>query len=139
MVKVRKFAGYLADQPNVRKIISPPYDVLDTEEARAMADGNEMCFLHVNKPEIDLPVGTDLYSQQVYDTGRDNLLKFIKSGYLVKDKEERMYIYMQRMGEQRQYGIVGVSSIEDYENGKIKRHEYTIKKKEDDRTKLTNI
>lgn len=61
MVKVRQFKGYLADQSNVSKIISPPYDVLNTEEAKVMAEGNDMCFLHVNKPEIDLPEGTNLY------------------------------------------------------------------------------
>lgn len=66
MVKVRKFRGWLAQKENAGKIISPPYDVLNTEEAKAMADGNEMSFLHVNKPEIDLPDGTNLYDPAVY-------------------------------------------------------------------------
>lgn len=82
MVKVRKFQGYLAEQSNVAKIIAPPYDVVNTEEARTLAGGNEMCFLHVNKPEIDLPAGTNLYDPQVYEKGRENLLKFIKNGWV---------------------------------------------------------
>ena len=100
MVKVRQFKGYLADQPNVIKIIAPAYDVLNTEEARVMAGTNEMCFLHVNKPEIDLPVGTNLYDQSVYETGRDNLQKFREEGWLRQDDQNRMYIYKQKMGDQ---------------------------------------
>lgn len=76
MVKLRKFAGFLAEQQNVVKIIAPPYDVLDTKEAKEMARGNEMSFLHVNKPEIDLPDGTDLYSPEVYQMGKKNIEKW---------------------------------------------------------------
>ena len=94
MVKVRKFQGYLADQSNVAKIIAPPYDVLNTEEARHMANGNDMSFLRVNKPEIDLPEGTNLYDDQVYKTGKENLELFKKNGWIKQDTEERMYIYM---------------------------------------------
>ena len=98
-----------------------------------------MSFLHVNKPEIDLPPSTDPYDDSVYNKGRENLLKFIEKGYLVEDSEETMYIYRQVMGSHTQQGIVALASIEDYENNKIKRHEYTLPKKEMDRTKLTNI
>lgn len=77
------------------KIIAPPYDVLNTEEAKAMAGDNEMCFLHVNKPEIDLPAGTNLYAQEVYEKGRDNLEKFKKNGWVKQDSEPRVYVYMQ--------------------------------------------
>ena len=94
MVKVNKFKGCLADQANADKIISPPYDVLNTEEAKAMAEGNEMCFLRVSKPEIDLPAGTNLYAPEVYQKGRDNLVHFREQGYIKDDTEERMYIYM---------------------------------------------
>lgn len=139
MVKVRQFQGYLADQPNVLKILSPEYDVVNTEEAREIAGTNEMCFLHVNKPEIDLPVGTSGYDKSVYEKGLENLELFKKAGYLKQDDHSRMYIYKQKMGEQSQFGIVALASIEDYENGLIKRHELTIKKKEEDRTKLTDI
>lgn len=85
MVKVRKFKGYLADKENAAKIISPPYDVLNTAEAKELAKGNDMCFLRVSKPEIDLPAGTDLYAQEVYDKGRENLMYFRKSGYIKED------------------------------------------------------
>jgi uncharacterized protein (DUF1015 family) len=76
MVKVRKFKGWLADAEQADKIISPPYDVLNTEEAKEMCKGNEMSFLHVNKPEIDLPDGSDAYSQEVYNKGSENLEMF---------------------------------------------------------------
>ena len=104
-----------------------------------MAEGNDMCFLRVSKPEIDLPEGTDLYSPDVYQKGRDNLMYFREKGYIKEDSQSRMYIYMQKMGEREQYGIVAMASVEDYENGLIKRHELTIKKKEEDRTKLSDI
>jgi uncharacterized protein (DUF1015 family) len=138
MVKVRSFQGYLAKQFDADKIISPPYDVLNTEEAKEMAKGNDMCFLRVSKPEIDLPEGTDLYSSDVYAKGRSNLEYFMNQGYVVPDTEERMYLYMQRMGSREQYGLVAMASVEDYEQGLIKRHELTIKKKEEDRTRLSD-
>ena len=94
MVKVRSFKGFLADQTNASKIISPPYDVLNTQEAKEMAHGNEMSFLRVSKPEIDLPEGTNLYSDEVYQKGRDNLMLFREKGYIQEDDKERMYIYM---------------------------------------------
>ena len=78
MVKVRKFKGFLADQENASKIIAPPYDVMNTEEAKSMASGNDMCFLRVSKPEIDLPEGTNLYAPEVYEKGRENLMLFRK-------------------------------------------------------------
>ena len=139
MVKVRPFQGYLANKKNAAKVISPAYDVLDTAEALAMSKGNPMSFLHVNKPEIDLPKGTDPYSDSVYQKGRENLLKFIEKGYLEEDSEETMYIYRQVMGSHTQQGIVALANINDYETNKIKRHEYTLPKKEQDRTKLTDI
>lgn len=104
-----------------------------------MAAGNDMCFLRVSKPEIDLPEGTDLYSPDVYEKGRENLMYFRKQGYIKEDSAARVYIYMQKMGEREQYGIVAMASVEDYENGLIKRHELTIKKKEEDRTRLSDV
>jgi uncharacterized protein (DUF1015 family) len=97
MVKVRSFKGYLPKKDAADKIISPPYDVLNTEEAKEMANGNEMCFLRVSKPEIDLPTGTNLYAPEVYAKGRENLMLFREKGWIHEDKEERMYIYMQKM------------------------------------------
>jgi uncharacterized protein (DUF1015 family) len=138
MVKVRSFKAHLAQQANAAKIISPPYDVLNTEEAKEMAAGNELSFLRVSKPEIDLPAGTNLYAPEVYLKGRENLMLFRKEGWIVEDKEPRMYIYMQKMQGREQYGLMAMASVEDYEQGRIKRHELTIKKKEEDRTKLSD-
>ena len=139
MVKIRPFKGFLANQENCARVISPAYDTLNTEEARAMADGNPMSFLNVNKPEITLPPETDPYAEEVYTRGRENLQHFITQGYLQQDDQERMYIYQQSMGSHTQYGVIGLASIEDYEQNRIKRHEFTLPKKEADRTKLTNV
>jgi len=139
MVKVRPFKAYLANKEHCDKVISPAYDTLDTVEARAMADGNPMSFLNVNKPEITLPANTDPYADVVYATGRANLEHFIEHGYLMQDTEDRMYIYQQTMGDHTQFGLIGLASVDDYENEKIKRHEHTLAKKEADRTKLTDI
>ena len=139
MVKVRAFKAFLANHETPEKVISPAYDTLNTEEARTMAAGNPMSFLHVNKPEITLPPETDPYAEEVYTAGRNNLLHFIEQGYLQQDSEERMYIYQQTMGGHTQAGIMCVASIQDYEENKIKRHEYTLAKKEADRTKLTDV
>mmetsp|Transcript_4494 Transcript_4494/g.8215 ORF Transcript_4494/g.8215 Transcript_4494/m.8215 type:complete len:419 (-) Transcript_4494:864-2120(-) len=139
MVKVRSFKGFLPKQALASQIVSPPYDVLNTEEARALAKGNETCFLRVSKPEIDLPQGTNLYSPEVYAKGRENLMLFRNQGWIREDSEERMYIYMQKMQGREQYGIMAMASVEDYENGLIKRHEFTIKRKEEDRTKLSDV
>jgi len=138
MVKVRPFKACLASKEHADKLISPPYDVLNTEEARQMAEGNECSFLHVNKPEIDLDSGVNPYADEFYQKGHDNLVEFQKKGFLVRDEVERLYIYRQIMGDQTQTGIVACTSIDDYEKSLIKRHENTIKKKEEDRTKLTN-
>ena len=140
MVKLRPFQGYLANKHLASKIIAPPYDVLNSQEARVMAHGNEYSFLHVNKPEIDLDEMIDPYNDQVYLTGRSNLLKFISNGWLERDSDSRFYVYSQSFpNSQAQFGLVSASSIEDYETNKIKRHEKTLAKKEEDRTKLTNI
>ena len=139
MVKIRPFRGYLANQEHCAQVISPAYDTLNTEEARAMAEGNPMSFLNVNKPEITLDPETDPYADEVYTTGRANLEHFIEQGYLVQDTEDRMYIYQQSMGDHTQFGLIGLASVDDYENNRIKRHELTLEKKENDRTKLTDV
>lgn len=104
-----------------------------------MSAGNPMSFLHVNKPEIDLDPATDPYDKSVYITGRDNLKHFIEKGYLVQDTEATFYIYQQTMEGHSQRGIMGLASIQDYETQHIKRHEFTLAKKEEDRTKLTDV
>lgn len=93
MVVLKPFQGYLANRALAQQLISPPYDVMNSKEARIMAAGNPYSFLHVKKPEIDLPEGTDLYSDIVYQTGRANLQSFIQKKWLEKDTQARFYIY----------------------------------------------
>lgn len=137
MVKIRKFAGYWANQENIEKIISPPYDVCSIQEAREETGDNEMYYFHVEKPGIDLPDDAD--PQAVAEKGRENLINFIDKGYLVKDTEERVYIYSQQMGDHIQYGVLCLSSIDDYANNKIKKHEHTLPETEEERTNLCDI
>jgi uncharacterized protein (DUF1015 family) len=142
MVKVRPFAGYTPPSELAGRLIVPPYDVVNTEEARAAAEGNEVSFFRVDKPEIDLPSGTDPYADLVYETGRRNLWTFVKNGWLVRDEAERFYVYALEATIKgrfrRQVGIYVAASCEDYASGKIKRHELTLEKKEKDRTRLTD-
>lgn len=134
MVKIRKFRGYLANKENIDKIISPPYDVCNTEEAREETGDNDMYYFHVEKPDIDWEDGAD--NKAIAEKGKENLLKFIEKEYLVRDEAERIYIYSQQMGDHIQYGVVCLASIDDYANNKIKKHENTIPEKEEERTNL---
>ncbi|KAL0225174.1 hypothetical protein RCL1_003086 [Eukaryota sp. TZLM3-RCL] len=134
----KPFAAYRPPSDLASKVISHPYDVIDSDEARALAEGNPYSILHVNKPEIDLPVETHLYSDEVYAKGRENLEKFISEGYLQKDPQSCYYIYSQQLGDHVQYGVVGVTSVHEYGSGKIKIHENTRQAKEDDRTRMIN-
>jgi uncharacterized protein (DUF1015 family) len=118
-------------------LASPPYDVITSEEARAMAAGNELSFLHINKPEIDLPPEVDLYDDRVYAKGVENLRRFIAQGAFTREDRPRFYVYQQRMGEHVQAGVVCAVSCEEYAQGLIKRHELTRRDKEDDRTRHT--
>lgn len=138
MVKLATIQGFLPAVPLAQRLIAPPYDVLDTEEARVMAADNPQSFLHVNKPEIDLAPETDPYSAIVYETGRTNLQAFIANGWLVHDDLSRIYIYAVTMNGRTQYGVVGGASVDDYAANKVKKHELTRKKKEEDRTRLTD-
>lgn len=135
MVMVRPFKGIRPTPELAEKVASFPYDVISSEEARVIAEGNPHSFLHVVKPEIDLPVGTDLYSDIVYETAKKNFNDMIAKGVLVQDQEAYMYIYKQKMGNHEQYGLVACTSADDYNADKIKKHEFTRKKKEDDRTR----
>lgn len=139
MVKVKKFKGYVPPKEIAPKLIAPPYDVVNTKEARAIAEGNEMCFLRVSRPDLEFPDDTDPYSKPIYEKARDNLYKFISKGYLVQDKTARVYIYAQKMGTHIQYGLMALSHIDDYEKGIIKKHELTRKDKELDRTTITDM
>ncbi len=135
MAIIKPFKGLRPKPEFAEKVASPPYDVLNTEEARAMAKDNPYSFLHINKPEIDLPVGTNLYDDAVYAKGRENLERFIKEGIFIQDEKPCFYVYRQIMGNHQQIGLVAGASVEDYENNVIKKHELTRAEKEEDRVK----
>ncbi len=138
MAKIKPFKGLRPKPELAEKVASPPYDVLNTEEARAMAKDNPYSFLHINKPEIDLPPGTNLYDDAVYAKGKENLDRLIKEGVLLQDEKPSFYVYRQIMGNHRQIGLVAGASVEDYERGIIKKHELTRAEKEEDRVKHVN-
>ena len=116
-------------------VSSVPYDVVSTDEARALASGNPLSFLRVTRSEIDFPAGTDPYSPQVYDKARENLAALRERAPLVIDEMPSLYLYRLRMGEHEQTGIAGCFSVDEYESNVIKKHERTRRDKEDDRTR----
>ncbi len=133
MAKLYPFRGYRPPREHVREVASRPYDVLNSEEAREEVKGNPRSFLHVVKPEVDLPPETDLHSEEVYERGRENLERLIREGFFVRDEREMLYIYGQTMFGRTQYGIVGCASVDDYLEGVIRKHELTRPDKEEDR------
>lgn len=139
MAILKPFRGYRPPQEIVKDLASRPYDVLNSAEARAEAGDNPYCFLRVVKPEIELPEGTDLYSQQVYDKAKENFHLFIEKGYFVRDEKPNYYVYAQTWGDKTQYGIVGCAGVTDYMNDIIKKHELTRPDKEEDRMKHVRI
>jgi uncharacterized protein (DUF1015 family) len=139
MAILKPFKGLRPPANIVKELASRPYDVLNSEEAREEAKGNQFSLLHIIKPEIDLPASLDIHSQQVYDKARENFLEFQKQGWLLPDGEELLYIYAQTMNGKTQYGIVGCAGVNDYLDGIIKKHELTRKDKEEDRMKHVRI
>lgn len=135
MVVVRAFKGIRPKDELASKVASFPYDVMNSKEARELAKGNPISFLHVNKPEIDLPEDTNIYDDKVYQKGKENFYKMVEDGVLQQDKTPHLYIYRQIMKGHEQYGIVGCASADEYNNDVIKKHEFTRKAKEDDRTR----
>ncbi len=133
MARIEPFRGLRPRQDLAEKIAAPPYDVLSSDEARELARDNPYSFLHVGKPEIDLPLGTDLYSDAVYAKGRENFERFIREGALVQDKKRCFYVYKQIWGEHVQVGLVAGASCQDYQDDVIKKHELTREDKERDR------
>jgi len=117
------------------EVAAPPYDVIDSREARALAAGKPRSFLHVSRPEIDLPEGTDEHEAAVYARGAANLRRAIAEGSLIRDPEPRLYVYAQVMGSHRQCGIVACAAVAEYDADAIKKHEKTRQDKEDDRTR----
>lgn len=139
MARVKAFRGFRPPADIVEKLASRPYDVMNSEEAREEAKGNPYSLLHITKAEIDLAPGTDEHSQAVYDQVVKNYADFKEKGWLVQDKEPKLYVYAQTMDGRTQYGIVGCTHIDDYFNNVIKKHELTRKEKEDDRMIHVNI
>ena len=139
MAIVKPFKGIRPPQDYVASVSSRPYDVLNSEEARKEAEGNEKSLYHIIKPEIDFPVGTDEHAPEVYEKAAENFRKFREKGWLVQDEEEYYYVYAQIWGEHAQYGLVVCSYVDDYLSGKIKKHELTRKDKEEDRMKHVRI
>ena len=135
MVTIKPFAALRPDSARAGQICELPYDVMSSEEARQIAAGNPLSFLHVSKPEIDLPQGTDLYSPQVYAKGLQNFRRLINEAVLRLDPKPAFYLYRQIMGAHSQTGVVAAASCEDYLNGTIKKHELTRPDKEDDRVR----
>ena len=135
MATVLPFAGMRPPSEIVEQVAAPPYDVLSSLEARELAKKNPYSFLHINKPEIDLPLEVDVYSDAVYAQGSENISRFINKGILVRDSIPAFYIYRQSLGDHEQTGIVCLVSIDEYENNLIRKHELTRPQKENDRVK----
>jgi len=134
MATIKPFNALRPKAELAPQVASRPYDVLNSEEARTEAGGNPFSFLHVTKSEIDLPAGTDIHSQEVYEKAKENLLKFInKDDILFREEKPCYYIYQLVMNGRSQTGLVCVSSVEDYFNNVIKKHEFTRPEKEKDR------
>ena len=139
MAILKAFRGFRPGKELAARIASRPYDVLNSEEARIEVEGNPYSFLHVVKPEVDLPPDTDLYSDVVYQTGKSNLDKMISEGILFQDEAAFLYVYAQTMDGKTQYGLLGCASIEDYQNNVIKKHELTRPDKEEDRKQHVRV
>jgi uncharacterized protein (DUF1015 family) len=135
MAHIEPFRAFRPRPEFAERVASPPYDVLSSEEARDMVADNPLSFLHVVKPEIDLPPGTDLYAPEVYAKGAENLKRLIEDEVLIRDPAPALYLYRQRMGDHVQTGLVTGASVDEYERDLIKKHEHTRPAKEDDRTR----
>lgn len=133
MVTVRPFNGLRPARELAEKIASPPYDVLDSDEARTIVAENPLSFLRVVKPEVDLDPSVDLYDDRVYEQGAFNLRHLMEHGEMIQEKKPMFYLYRQIMGDHSQVGLVATVSARDYENNLIKKHEFTRKAKEEDR------
>ncbi len=133
MARIEPIRGIRPRQDIASQVAAPPYDVLNTKEAKAIAVKNELSFLHVTKPEVDLPDGIDLYSDQVYEKGKENFFKFLREGILVRDQKKNFYLYKQVWEDHVQVGLVAGASAQDYQDDVIKKHELTRLEKEQDR------
>ena len=139
MAIVKPFKGIRPPKELVEQVESRPYDVLNSEEARAEAGDNEKSLYHIIKPEIDFPEGTSEYDPRVYEKAAENFQKFQDKGWLVQDEKEHYYIYAQTMNGKTQYGLVVGAYVNDYMTGVIKKHELTRRDKEEDRMKHVRV
>lgn len=139
MARVKPFKGLRPPRELVEQVESRPYDVLDSDEARAEAGNNEKSLYHIIKPEIDFPVGTSEYDARVYERAAENFTKFQREGWLVQDADDHYYVYAQTMNGHTQYGIVVGAAVDDYMNGVILKHELTRRDKEEDRMKHVRV
>lgn len=138
-MKIKPFRGVRPPKTMVREVASRPYDVLNSEEARKEAEGNEKSLYRIIKPEIDFPAGKDEHDEDVYLKAAENYRMFCDNGWLLQDEKELYYVYAQTMNGRRQYGLVVAASVEDYMDGKIKKHELTRRDKEEDRMKHVRV
>jgi uncharacterized protein (DUF1015 family) len=133
MAIIKPFKGIRPPADLAAKVASRPYDVLNSEEAREEAKGNEYSLLHIIKPEIDMELGIDVHKPEVYEKAKENFNRFKEKAWLIQDEKENYYVYAQTMNGKIQYGLVACASVEDYMNGVIKKHELTRPDKEEDR------
>lgn len=139
MAHIKPFKGIRPPRELAKQLSSRPYDVLNSEEARKEAEGNEVSLYHIIKPEIDFPAGTDEHDSRVYEKAKENYHKFKANGWLLQDNTDRYYVYAQTMNGRTQYGLVVAAAVEDYMTGVIKKHELTRRDKEEDRMKHVRI
>ncbi|MDE6669011.1 MAG: DUF1015 domain-containing protein [Muribaculaceae bacterium] len=139
MAKVKPFKGVRPPKELVEEVVSRPYDVLNSAEARAEAEGNDKSLYHIIKPEIDFEEGTDEHDEKVYARAVENFKKFQEKGWLVQDNKENYYIYAQTMDGRTQYGFVVGAWVDDYMEGRIKKHELNLRDKEEDRMKHVRV
>ena len=139
MATIKPFKGIRPPKELIEQIESRPYDVLNSEEAREEAKGNEKSLYHIIKPEIDFEIGTSEYDPRVYEQAAKNFKNFQEKGWLVQDEKDHYYIYAQTMNNKTQYGLVVGAYVNDYLDGTIKKHELTRKDKEEDRMKHVRV
>ena len=135
MALINAFRGLRPAPGRAKDVLAPPYDVLNSDEARTRAEGKPWSFLHISKPEIDLPTGTDPYSEAVYAKAAENLNNMISEGVLIRDDAPCFYIYRVIREGRSQLGIVAGASVPNYDTNRIRKHEYTKPVKEDDRVR----
>jgi len=137
-MRIKAFRAWRPAEGRAEQVASVPYDVVDTAQAAELAAGNPDSFLHVVRAEIDLPEGTNPYSDAVYAQAKANLQRLMDDSVLIREEEPSLYLYSQQMGDHIQYGIVATCHVEDYEKGKIKIHEKTRRVKEEDRIRYVD-